>query len=123
MLGGTNPLKIVDDKLGSPTYAKDLLGGIHALLQTGYYGLYHLVNKGSCSRHDVALLIRDVLQRLEIEIEPVSSAYFPLPAPRARSQAMRNLKLELLGLHQMRDWQDALREYILTQLAPSLSTP
>ena len=121
MLGGANPLKIVDDKLGSPTYAKDLLGGIHALLQTGYYGLYHLVNKGWCSRYDVALTIRDVLQRPDIEIIPVSSAYFPLPAPRARSEAMRNLKLELLGLHQMRAWQDALSEYIVTQLAPTLS--
>ncbi|MDA0733973.1 MAG: dTDP-4-dehydrorhamnose reductase [Chloroflexi bacterium] len=122
MMQGTNPLKIVDDKIGSPTYAKDLLGGIHALLETRYYGLYHLVNQGQCSRYDVGLLIRDVLQRPDIEILPVSSAYFPLPAPRARSEAMRNLKLELLGVHQMRDWQEALTEYIVTQLAPTLST-
>jgi dTDP-4-dehydrorhamnose reductase len=123
MMQGTNPLKIVDDKIGSPTYAKDLLGGIHSLLQTNYYGLYHLVNQGQCSRYDVGLLIRDVLQRPDIKIIPVSSAYFPLPAPRARSEAMRNLKLELLGVHQMRGWQEALTEYIVTQLAPTLSTP
>ena len=122
MMQGTNPLRIVDDKIGSPTYAKDLLGGIYALLETKHYGLYHLVNQGQCSRYDVGLLIRDVLQRPDIEILPVSSAYFPLPAPRARSEAMRNLKLELLDLHHTRPWQDALREYILTQLAPTLST-
>lgn len=121
MIQGTNPIRIVDDKIGSPTYAKDLVGGIHALLETGYYGLYHLVNKGQCSRYEVGLLIREVLQRPDIEILPVSSAYFPLPAPRARSEAMRNLKLELLGVHQMRGWEEALREYILTQLAPTLS--
>jgi dTDP-4-dehydrorhamnose reductase len=122
IMRGTNPVKIVDDKIGTPTYAKDLLGGIHALLQTGYYGLYHLVNKGACSRYDIALLIREVLERPEIELLPVSSAYFPLPAVRARSEAMRNLKLELLDVHHMRPWQDALREYITTQLTPSLST-
>jgi dTDP-4-dehydrorhamnose reductase len=122
MMQGTNPLRIVDDKIGSPTYAKDLLRGIYALLETKHYGLYHLVNQGQCSRYDVGLLIRDVLQRPDIEILPVSSAYFPLPAPRARSEAMRNLKLELLDLHHTRPWQDALREYIQTQLAPTLST-
>jgi len=122
IMRGTNPIRIVDDKIGTPTYAKDLLGGIHVLLQTGYYGLYHLVNKGVCSRYDIALLIREVLERPEIELLPVSSAYFPLPAARARSEAMRNLKLELLDVHHMRPWQDALREYITTQLTPSLST-
>jgi dTDP-4-dehydrorhamnose reductase len=118
---GMNPVQIVSDKFGSPTYAKDLLRGIHTLLGTNYYGLYHMVNRGCCSRYDVALAIRDVLQRSDVEIIPVSSAYFPLPAPRARSEAMRNLKLEMLGLNLMRPWKDALREYIATELAPDLS--
>jgi dTDP-4-dehydrorhamnose reductase len=118
---GRNPLQVVDDKLGSPTYGKDLLGGIHRLIETGYYGLYHMVNKGICSRYDVALAVRDALKRSDISIIPVSSAHFPLPAPRARSEAMRNLKLELLGLDLMRPWEDALYEYVPTELAPTLS--
>ncbi len=118
---GRNPLQVVDDKLGSPTYGKDLLGGIHRLIETGYYGLYHMVNKGFCSRYDVALAVRDALKRSDISIIPVSSAHFPLPAPRARSEAMRNLKLELLGLDLMRPWEDALYEYVPTELAATLS--
>jgi len=118
---GRNPLHVVHDKLGSPTYGKDLLRGIQRLIETGYYGLYHMVNKGFCSRYDVALAVRDALKRSDISIVPVSSAHFPLPAPRARSEAMRNLKLELLGLDLMRPWEDALREYIETELAPALS--
>jgi len=35
---------------------------------------------------------------------------------------MRNLKLELLGLDGMRPWQDALREYVTTELLPSLTS-
>jgi dTDP-4-dehydrorhamnose reductase len=120
MIEGTNPLKVVDDKVGSPTYGKDLLGGIHMLVNTGYYGLYHLANTGCCSRYEMALAIRDILQRPDTEILPVSSAYFPLPAPRARSEVMCNLKLQLLGLNQTRPWQDALREYVLNELAPAL---
>lgn len=122
ILGGQNPLRVVNDKLGSPTYGKDLLTGIRTLLTTSYFGLYHMVNRGCCSRYDVALALRELLQRPCIEIAPVSSAYFPLPAPRARSEAMRNLKLELLGLNSMRPWQDALREYVESELAPVLSS-
>lgn len=118
---GKNPISVVDDKIGSPTYAKDLLVGIRRLLETDYYGLYHMVNKGCCSRYEVALKIRETLQRSDIGIVPVPSAYFPLPAPRARSEAMRNLKLELLGLDQMRPWEDAVREYITQELALALS--
>jgi len=122
MIEGANPLRIVSDKLGSPTYGKDLLAGIHRFLKTGYYGLYHMVNKGTCTRYEVALEIRKILGRDDVEMMPVSSAYFPLPAPRADSEAMRNLKLELLGLDGMRPWQEALREYLTGELLPSLTS-
>ena len=117
---GRSRLRVVNDKFGTPTYAKDLLCGIKTLIGTNYYGLYHMVNSGYCSRYDVALVLRDLVGRPEILIEPVSSAQFPLPAPRARSEAMRNLKLELLGLDSMPPWQDALRGYVEGELLAAL---
>src|SRR3989338_5534592 len=50
-------LRVVDDQVGSPTYAKDLAKAIHALLdrnqrpETGNqgYGIYHVSNSGSVS--------------------------------------------------------------------------
>ena len=120
MATGTSPLRVVSDKEGSPTYAKDLLACINRLLDTGYFGLYHMANQGRCSRYDVALETRDILGLSEINIEPVSSANFPLPAPRARSEAMRSLKLELLGLNTMRPWREALHDYVIKELAPVL---
>jgi dTDP-4-dehydrorhamnose reductase len=112
---GQTRLEAVDDLVGSPTYALDLLVGIHDLMQTGAYGVYHMANAGSCTRYGCALAIRDTLDRPDVEIAPVSSDRFPLPAPR-RSEALRSVKLESLGLA-MRPWQDALREYLLTELA------
>jgi dTDP-4-dehydrorhamnose reductase len=120
IMAGKTKLRIVNDKFGSPTYAKDLLSGIKKLLSTGYYGLYHMVNAGTSSRYDVAVAMCDIINRPDIEIEPVSSAYFPLPAPRARSEAMRNYKLELLGLNSMRSWREALEEYMLEELMQGL---
>jgi dTDP-4-dehydrorhamnose reductase len=120
---GRSEVRVVHDKVGSPTYAKDLVRGIRTLLETNYYGLYHMVNKGTVSRYEVAQVIRDALRRKEVAILPVSSAVFPLPAPRARSEAMRNLKLDLLGLNVMRPWDEAVHEYVVTELEPSLSCP
>ena len=34
-----------------------------------------------------------------VKVNPVNSAHFPLPAPRSRSEAMINYKLNLLGLN------------------------
>jgi len=115
--GGTTNLRAVDDKLGTPTFARDLATGIRALLETGYYGLYHMVNRGgACSRYDVAVALVKLIGREDVTVEPVSSAFFPLPAARARSEAMINYKLELLGINQQRHWREALEWYVRNEL-------
>ena len=103
----------VDDKIGSPTYAADLVSGIRQLIQTGYYGLYHMVNGGIGSRYEIACKLAEYFGR-GTEVVPVSSKRFPLPAPRANSEALRNYRQELMGLKKMRPWQDALEEYVRT---------
>src|SRR6185369_15292233 len=113
--GGQTRLEAVDDLVGSPTYALDLLVGIGRLMTTGAYGVYHMANAGSCTRYACALEIRAALGRPDVGIVPVSSDRFPLPAPR-RSEALRSVKLAPLGLA-MRPWPDALREYVLSELA------
>jgi dTDP-4-dehydrorhamnose reductase len=107
-----NVLKAVNDKVGSPTYTVDFSKCLTNLIETGYYGLYHCTNKGYCSRFDVAKKIVALMGRSDVTVEPVSSAYFPLPAARARSEMSRNYKLELLGKDTMKNWEDALKEYI-----------
>lgn len=108
---GTKELRVVNDKFGSPTYAKDLLQTLRVLSRSGFYGVYHVVNAGWCSRYDVAVEIARFLHS-EIPIVAVPSAMFPLSAPRPRSEAARSYKLELLGLSSMRPWQQALHEYL-----------
>jgi dTDP-4-dehydrorhamnose reductase len=101
----------VNDKWGSPTYAKQFVFNLRVLVESGYYGLYHCVNSGMCSRYELAVEIARIL-RPETRVMPVNSAHFPLPAPRPRSEAARNYKMELLGLNKMTDWREALRDYL-----------
>jgi dTDP-4-dehydrorhamnose reductase len=106
-------LNIVDDKFGSPTYTADLSRGLLDLIETGLYGTYHMVGTGDyCSRLDFAQSILECAGIESCELLPVSSAAFPLPAPRPRMEAAQNYHLELIGRNSTRPWRESLREYV-----------
>jgi dTDP-4-dehydrorhamnose reductase len=110
-------LKVVDDKYGSPTYTADISTGVERLTHTGLYGTYHMVNSGGyCNRYEFAQKILKYALITSCELQPVSSAEFPLPAPRPNMEAARNYNLELRGFDWMPSWQSALQEYIRTTL-------
>ena len=110
---GKKELRVVADKFGSPTFTKDFAKNLMNVIQTNRYGLYHMTNQGTCSRHEIAVKIVEFMGlKKEVKVTPINSAQFPLPAPRADSEMMRNLKLDLIGLNHMPHWQDSLEEYI-----------
>lgn len=114
-------LKVVNDKFGSPSYTKDLSSGILRLIETDQFGMYHMVNTGpGCSRYEIAQRILEYAKIDSCRLIPCSSAHFPLAAPRPRMEAGRNYNLSLMGLHVMRPWQDALREYMETTWSENL---
>lgn len=106
-------LKVVNDKHGSPTYTADIASSVEKITHTGLYGTYHMVNSGGyCSRYEFAQKILECAQITSCELQPVSSAEFPLPAPRPNMEAARNYNLELRGFDWMQPWQSALKEYV-----------
>lgn len=109
-------IRAVNDKIGTLTYAKDLLTLIRQLLKTSFYGVYHVANEGICSRFDIAREIAKFLKS-PVNIQAVSSTTFPLPAPRARSEAIASYKLPLMGFKPLRTWQEALASYLDSWLA------
>jgi len=100
-------IKAVNDTMGGLTFAKDLVSAIKTLLKENKTGIYHLSNKGLCSRYDIACEIAKLLNP-SIRVIPVSSDYFPSKAPRSN---------ETIASHTstMRPWQEALKEYLLTE--------
>ena len=112
LLKEKDEIPVVNDKIGTPTFTEDMAKGMLNLIETERYGLYHMTNKGTCSRYDIACEIVKIMGKKDVKIKPINSAAFPLPAPRSRSEAMVNLKLNLLGMNTMRTWQEALKEYL-----------
>jgi dTDP-4-dehydrorhamnose reductase len=111
--GGAKTVRAVTDKLGTPTYVRDFAQNLLELVATPYYGLYHMACIGEGSRFDVA---REIVAHygLDVEVVPVTSEAFALeyPAPRPRSEMMRNYMLDLRGLNRMRPWDVALGNYL-----------
>jgi dTDP-4-dehydrorhamnose reductase len=106
-------LTIVNDKFGTPTYTADLARGVLKLIETGLYGTYHMVGSGEyCSRLELARAILDYAGIRSCELQPVSSAAFPLSAPRPRMEAGLNYHLALMGKDWTRPWREALEEYV-----------
>ena len=109
-------LEVVDDTFGSPTYTVDLSSALFDFLGNdelgARYGRYHCAGRGCVNRLELAREIFAITGIDKCELIPVSSGKFELPAPRPRMEALSNYALDLLGLHLMRDWREALRDYI-----------
>ncbi|MBI4596953.1 MAG: dTDP-4-dehydrorhamnose reductase [Candidatus Omnitrophica bacterium] len=110
-------LTVVTDKIGSLTFTEDVSRGIAALIATDHAGLFHMANQGVCSRYDVACEIVTSLGRTDVTVRPISSDAFPLPAPRAASEALANARLQAVGMDQMPSWQTSLRRYVQRYMA------
>jgi dTDP-4-dehydrorhamnose reductase len=111
---GATTIRAVTDKLGTPTYTQDFAHNLLELIETPFYGRYHMACLGEGSRYDVALEIVDFYGRHDVNVIPVTSEAFAnqYPAPRPRSEMLRNYMLELRGMNRMRPWREALREYL-----------
>jgi len=111
---GATTIRAVTDKLGTPTYTQDFARNLLELINTPFYGRYHMASLGEGSRYDVARAIVEFFGRADISVVPVTSEAFAeeYPAPRPRSEMMRNYMLELRGLNRMRPWREALQDYL-----------
>jgi dTDP-4-dehydrorhamnose reductase len=121
---GARELRIVDDKLGTPTYTVDFARNVELLLATRLWGIYNMVCAGVTSRLDVAryLLFALGLDQ-KVRITPVSSDYFSEEyfAARPASERLLTTKLDLRGLNVMRDWRICLDEYLAEYYAGYLT--
>jgi dTDP-4-dehydrorhamnose reductase len=124
-LAGERPeLRIVKDQLGSPTLTCDLAAAIFRLLAIGpkasqsqpEYGLYHYSGSGLCSWYDFACEIIRLAQQQGIPLKveqllPITSAEYPLPAPRPAYSVLAKEKYLKATKDVIPTWQESLAGY------------
>ncbi len=111
------PLRVVDDQRGRPTYAADLAAGIHALVEAGARGLYHVANRGEATWWELARASLDEAGFGELGVDRIRTRDLSLPAPRPTYSVLDCSKAEALGVRP-RSWRDALRAYLRSSDSP-----
>ncbi len=98
-------LKVVDDQVGCPTWTVDLSDAIISFIdEEPPFGTYHACGAGSTSWYGFAKEIFDLMS-LNVKLIPCTTEEFPRPAKRPAYSVMDNEGL-------LRDWKQALQEYI-----------
>lgn len=111
------PLKVVSDQIGSPTYSYDLARAIAKILSTPQWfeGVYHYCDAGVCSRYDFAKAILMLAGNSDKELIPISTDTNFLnvtAAPRPHFSVLDTSKIRLTYGAETPHWFDSLKECI-----------
>ncbi len=107
-----NKLTVVDDQVGSPTYAKDLAAAADLLIEQNAQGIFHVTNRGSCNWYQFAVKILQESGLDDVEVTPIKSDQLQRQAMRPAYSVLSMQKfIETTG-KTMQPWQLALQDYL-----------
>ena len=113
---GTNPLRVVNDQRGRPTYTPHLATALIRLSQLAVQsevarGIVHYADEGEATWFDFATAIVEETGA-PIEVRPVTTAEFPRPAKRPAYSVLSTERYERLTGAKPESWREGLREYL-----------
>jgi len=111
------PLRVVNDQVGSPTYAADLAEAIEMLLGSEAFGTYHVTNAGECTWYQFACAILEHAGWSEVEVVPIDSDELDRRAVRPSYSVLRNFIFQETFGFALRPWTAALSAYLLEERA------
>jgi dTDP-4-dehydrorhamnose reductase len=106
------PLEVVTDQTGSPTFTVDLAGAVRLLAEGGFTGTFHITNRGSCTWYAFARRILDLSGYEDVDIKPITSDRLNRKALRPMYSVLSGEKFVSATGKTLRFWQIALREYL-----------
>lgn len=104
-------LTVVTDEIGTPTYTLDLAQAIAELIETEYYGIYHITNSDYCSWFDFAKYIFEV-KNINVNVVPVTAEEFARPASRPHYSVLNNSNWVNNGFKPLRSYKEAIKDYL-----------
>jgi len=107
------PLRVVNDQVGTPTWAADIAAAIVALFDCDASGVFHYTNAGQTSWHGFAAAILEEAAGLGFEVktqvvEPIPTAAYPTPATRPAYSVLDTHKIRTCLPGPVPAWRDSL---------------
>jgi len=107
-------LSVVNDQMGSPTYATDLADAILEIIRHNKFReegqmtqIYHYSNEGEVSWYEFAKEIFKI-EKIDCEVNPVTSQQYPTPAKRPRNTIMKKDKIVTVFNIKISNWESSL---------------
>lgn len=88
-------ISVVDDQIGSPTYAADLAEVMIKIIKSSVWapGIYHYSNEGAISWYDFAKAIK-IYGKFDCEVIGIPTARYPTPAKRPAFSLLNKSKIK-----------------------------
>jgi dTDP-4-dehydrorhamnose reductase len=108
------PLRVVSDQRGCPTYTRDLAAATKRLLSAGARGTFHFSNAGEASWHEYAAFLLEHTGSEAVSLTPVSSGEMAYPAPRPAYSVLSKEKYRRVTGEVPRRWEEAVLDFLKT---------
>lgn len=104
-------LNVINDQIGSPTYAMDLAKFILTIIKQGSrnFGVYHYSNEGVCSWYDFAGSIFEYA-KVSTKVSPITSLKYKTKAIRPKFSVMSKEKVKSNFNIEINHWRSSLKE-------------
>ena len=107
-------LSVVNDQIGTPTYAVDLAEVLMNIIQSSItnkpspFGIYNFSNEGVCSWYDFAAAIFHQ-KGITIDLQPIPTSAYPTPAKRPSYSVLDKSKIKNTFNLKINDWKTSLQ--------------
>jgi len=115
-LANQQQVRVVNDQFGSPTFAPHLAQAVSRLIEIESYGTYHLAGSGGTNWYDFTKTLYQACG-IRTPVVPITTADYPLPAPRPSYAVLTSLQDPLITLP---PWEEGVRDFAVQWKRPNL---
>jgi dTDP-4-dehydrorhamnose reductase len=107
-------INVVNDQIGSPTYAADLAQGMISVLESSSWipGIYNYSNEGEISWYEFALSIKEI-GGYNCNVGGIPSASYPTPAKRPEFSLLDKKKIKTIYNLDIPNYKESLKKMFI----------
>jgi dTDP-4-dehydrorhamnose reductase len=105
------PIRVVEDHVGTPTYAPALANRVVELVRRNASGVFHGSGNTPITWYDFARKIFETAG-MAPQLRATNEREYRTPARRPKYSALRNQRMEQIGMPPMPALEDAIRDYL-----------
>lgn len=111
LMSERDTISVVNDQMGSPTYAGDLAQAMIYILQSSNWtsGVYNYSNEGEISWYDFALAIQE-FGGYKCDVNGIPSSSYPTPAKRPEFSLLDKTKIKKTYMVNVPDYKESLKK-------------